>query len=523
MRRFLTSARLVARITARLAASLRAAPLVAALALALGPSPNLAVAQDCLWPVWTRVASNPELARYEHAMAYDAARDQVVMFGGRSASNQVLADTLIWNGSAWSPLAVLGPSARAGHAMAYDTLRNRVVLTGGVNAAGASLTDTWEWNGSSWTQVSQTAPISDGPVLAYDAVGHRTLLANHLHQLWSWDGKAWTLVDNGGPVARAAAFDPVRGVLVATEAYRTFEWRPSAGWSQVNVGSFPYNGLIWQCMLYSPVKGGVVMFGGNDTAGFFTNYRGGTFVLGPNGWGTWGSSTLFASPELVRQHHAGVELPGGRALVFGGQTNVTLADTRLLTFEPSSGEGFYTIIPPRITGNPAAIGGNITVWAVLSNASGWTSGIVDLAYHYQWRRDGIPLVDGPGPGATISGANSLTLRLTGVRLSDQGSYDCVVTTCGEGLNLGGPVIYIQCPADLTTTAIPSLPGYGLPDYKLNSDDFFYYLRAFVNGNTAVADLTTTGAVAPGQPGYLVPDGVLSNDDFFVYLALFGSC
>ncbi|MEZ6232662.1 MAG: GC-type dockerin domain-anchored protein [Phycisphaerales bacterium] len=75
----------------------------------------------------------------------------------------------------------------------------------------------------------------------------------------------------------------------------------------------------------------------------------------------------------------------------------------------------------------------------------------------------------------------------------------------------------SCQPDLTTGAIPGVPGFGVPDGVLNNDDFFYYLFIFANNDLA-ADLTT-GAIA-GQPGYGVPNGIVNNDDFFYYLAIF---
>jgi len=38
-----------------------------------------------------------------------------------------------------------------------------------------------------------------------------------------------------------------------------------------------------------------------------------------------------------------------------------------------------------------------------------------------------------------------------------------------------------CEPDLTTTAIPGSPGYGIPNGILNNDDFFYYLSLFAAG------------------------------------------
>jgi len=63
-----------------------------------------------------------------------------------------------------------------------------------------------------------------------------------------------------------------------------------------------------------------------------------------------------------------------------------------------------------------------------------------------------------------------------------------------------------CPADLTG---PS--GDGVPDGALTSDDFFFYLQLFANGDLD-ADLT--------NPLGGKPDGSLTADDFFFYLGLF---
>jgi len=68
-----------------------------------------------------------------------------------------------------------------------------------------------------------------------------------------------------------------------------------------------------------------------------------------------------------------------------------------------------------------------------------------------------------------------------------------------------------CPADLTGPG-----GDGEPDGALTSDDFFFYLGLFAEGDPQ-ADLT-----GPGGDG--TPDGGVTADDFFFYLALFaGGC
>ncbi len=52
---------------------------------------------------------------------------------------------------------------------------------------------------------------------------------------------------------------------------------------------------------------------------------------------------------------------------------------------------------------------------------------------YSWRRDEVPLTDGPTPsGSVISGASGPSLAIGSVASADSGSYDCVVSNeCGD--------------------------------------------------------------------------------------------
>lgn len=88
----------------------------------------------------------------------------------------------------------------------------------------------------------------------------------------------------------------------------------------------------------------------------------------------------------------------------------------------------------------------------------------------------------------------------------------------------------NCPADLTTTAIPGAPGYGVPNGILNNDDFFYYLVLYTNTvgtcgtlpgqNRCPSPPDLTATAVPSLPGYGILDGAIHSDDFFFYLQLF---
>jgi hypothetical protein len=161
-------------------------------------------------------------------MAYDEARQEVVLFGS-------VSDTWVWNGSAWTqrtnaadpvtgepPLGVPAPPERAGHAMAYDAARREVVLFGGFggNPVPGVLGDTWVWDGTTWTQ--RTPSASPGPraghAMAYDPIRQRVILFGGvdrasdptgrtvpqvLNDTWTWNGFGWERsTRSGGPTAR---------------------------------------------------------------------------------------------------------------------------------------------------------------------------------------------------------------------------------------------------------------------------------------------------------------------------------
>ena len=181
----------------------------------------------------THVGAPPP--RRGFAMAYDAAHQDIVLFGGELDQDRTIngvaidtfvSDTWVWSGASWQDVtgrSVVAPSARGGHAMAYDARRQRVVLYGGTFGPDAK-TDTWEWNGSRWVRrlPAQNPGIRDGAEMVYDAARGTVLLTGGAGvdaTVWEWDGGSWSpLSVTAGPVGRSAfgwAYDDVaaRAVL----------------------------------------------------------------------------------------------------------------------------------------------------------------------------------------------------------------------------------------------------------------------------------------------------------------------
>jgi hypothetical protein len=144
-------------------------------------------------------------------MAYDLARDRVVLFGGRNSAGAQLGDTWAWDGSAWTPAATTGPLARENLACAFDAARNEVVLFGG-NNGGTRLGDTWAWNGNGWAQVASSGPSArTGVRMAYDlARGSSVLFAGNTlttnpMDTWLWNDVPTDAVGGDRPLPSLVA------------------------------------------------------------------------------------------------------------------------------------------------------------------------------------------------------------------------------------------------------------------------------------------------------------------------------
>lgn len=157
---------------------------------------------------WNEEEAATPTARAEAAMTFDAGRQRIVLFGGyrNEGDHRIrLGDTWEWDGRRWERKAVHGPHPRNGAAMAYDTDRKRVVLFGGSGNAG----DTWEWDGESWHHVaSADTPARFNPAMSYDAADHALIRfggwtsEGRVGDTWRYDGSAWTKVADAGPAPR---------------------------------------------------------------------------------------------------------------------------------------------------------------------------------------------------------------------------------------------------------------------------------------------------------------------------------
>lgn len=254
----------------------------------------------------TAPGSNPTL-RIQHAMAYDAARNEVVLYGGRVADggNGFFADTWVWKQNRWVRRDAPGPGGRFGHAMAYDHERQTIVLVGGrhcqlgadcLNWSGGSGCgppghQTWEWDGDTWVLRHTGSPGDhEFHAMTYDKARTVTVLFGGFSagqvmtsDTWEWDGTDWTLRTSSGPSARyghGMAYDSVRNVTLLfggiidrndpnQRSNELWEWDGDTWWQVPMNGPWPA-ARADHMFAFDEARGVAVLFGGEGVSGGLT-------------------------------------------------------------------------------------------------------------------------------------------------------------------------------------------------------------------------------------------------------------
>lgn len=431
---------------------------------------------------WTQVGTpwvRPP-GRARAGMAYDVARDRTVLFGGLPNPGGEY-DTRTWefDGSQWIVHDVPGPGARLLPAMVYDSARGVSLLYGG------GVTDTWAWDGAAWTQVAPAGSYGEPIAMCFDSDRNVVVMVSNnfpMVNTWEWNGAEWTLVaGDSGPESRdmsAMVYDPVRHRAVLFGGYAgknfadTWEW-DGLTWVRVSPYSF-YR--FFHAMVFDSDRNRIVLFGGHIGRVIWGSFNDTWERVGT----TW-SQVDNTGPSIRGEHAMAYDAARRQVVLFGGETGPD--ETWVRRVGPAGADPTIDVQPVGRTIDA----GDAVSFAVVAHA--------DVALTYQWRRNGVALVD---DGVRIFGATTATLTIYHAIASDAGTYDAVVShACtsvySEGVELG----VNHCLADFNSDAV------------VNSQDFFDFLTAYFEGLPA-ADVDGSGTV--------------DSQDVFVYLeAFFGEC
>jgi hypothetical protein len=179
-------------------------------------------------------AAGQPSARSGAAMAYDAATQSIVLFGGQNRSRN-LADTWIWDGSAWTQAhPATSPPALNDAQLTYDPVTRDVILVGTSEPSGVELPIACSSSsGSSGSSSSKTAvlppsatipDIAPVPTATANAGGTTVSSSSCGTSLapkattWLWNGSTWSKFSGSTPLVEfgsaTLATDPVAGRVV---------------------------------------------------------------------------------------------------------------------------------------------------------------------------------------------------------------------------------------------------------------------------------------------------------------------
>ena len=273
-------------------------------------------------------------ARKRHAMAYDISRRVWVLFGGEGSGGR-LADTLEYNGIAWSTISpATSPIARDGAVMVYDSVRKVIVLFGGETAGGLSA-ETWEYDGITWTEITPATTTPSARKfhgIIYDSLRSQLVMFGGLTgsgesaETWTWTGLDWTLLETGPTeLARrlfGMVFDSDRGFVVVFGGHNgtsvlgdTWNWSLIKGWFKRTIPESPPPRMS-MVMIYDEQFRKTVLFGGDD--GTLTEL-GETWEY--DGGSKWEKKTPTPSTEPDDRYESAAAYASDRryAVMFGGE------------------------------------------------------------------------------------------------------------------------------------------------------------------------------------------------------------
>lgn len=274
-------------------------------------------------------------ARDHLGLAYDTARDRVVLMGG----NDVDADgayiwnptTWEWDGEIWTQVDEATPGSISSMGMIFDPGSGLVLSTGGFHPEKGDLDETWLWNGNDWELHEESTPgirMSSG--LAFDPIRQEVVLfsgcvgRNYPSDTWTFKNQIWTRVAEDGPpgVCRPGMFfDQVRERIVlfggalesGLRSDAMWEWNGEA-WSTVDQGEVRPEGRANMSIAYDERRLRAVLYGGATEEGVSEEL----WEWDGHRWHAVPKGALWPGPREVYGlvYHAGLEA----VLLYGGRT-----------------------------------------------------------------------------------------------------------------------------------------------------------------------------------------------------------
>lgn len=342
-------------------------------------TPLLAVFLSALAHGQTWTQDGPA-ARYHTGGIYDSVTDQLVVFGGQTATVPVndvwsvpgivaAGQTSTTTPYHWAQVFPTGtaPAARFGHGANYDSVSNRMIVFAGATSGTSCLNDVWlldDANSSSgvpsWIQLNPSGSLPPARMnhnTAYDpssnsliVFGGANCASGYLSDVWvlsNANGEvgtpSWTQLTPSGvaPSARensSAIYDSVNNVLTiyggdAGSSGLSDVWTLSHAngqdgtptWTHLSPTGTAPSARTGQSAVYDVADNRMIMYGGINSLTAAT-YLGDTWILTfPNGIGgtpSWISEKVTGTAPTMRFHIAFYDYTDNDMVIFGGLSQI---------------------------------------------------------------------------------------------------------------------------------------------------------------------------------------------------------
>lgn len=275
---------------------------------------------------WTAVEGSLSAGRiFGHAMAYDAARGETLLFGGTAADLGAETNfTFRYRNSRWqSAWSNFTPAARSLFGFTTDPVNNAVWLFGGIRG----WTDLWKYAYGQWSLVSATdAPETCAyPLTSWDSDRKVMVLVCSDASVFEFDGSRWKRFTTSDKrpltsIQAGMAYDPNLKKTVLYGGYNgnyiddTWTWDGST-WTEVKGETAHYRAV--QAMFYDPISKKVVIYGGLGRTS-----RDGTLVRFADTWTfngkDWVEATSVGAPPVKYGAAVAYNPQDNKVHLFGG-------------------------------------------------------------------------------------------------------------------------------------------------------------------------------------------------------------
>ena len=451
---------------------------------------------------------------------------ELIAGGSFTASDAtVLSRVARWAGGAWQPQG-FGVSNAVRSMAAWDpdgggSIPDRLTIAGDfMNAAGPFGNHVVRWNGTSWQAIGTGLPDDAYAVCAWDADGDgpqgAALFAggdfNEFFEVGDYlqrsTGGNWVEVGGNlnGDVLALTTWDPDGNGPLVEQLIAGGAFTVAAGVG-VN-GVARWDGAMWHALgggvaggaadvyavaSFDPDDGGplapVLVVGGEFvTAGGVTVNN--IAMWDGAMWHALGEGTNDAVRAVAVWDPDGAGPTPGQLVIGGDFTEVDGRAERYVAL--------WTTLGPEITDQPddrlLEAGAGTTIAVRARNGS----------VMYEWRKDGVALVDGPQPsGSFIALVDRPTMFVYGAQVEDSGAYECFVSNQCGGL-LSDPAVVTVTPPP------PSCGGDANGDDVVDGADLSVLLGQFGQ------------SVVPGTGADFNGDGAVDGADLSVLLFRFGT-